>query len=95
MLSLLYLVSYQIEGSIIYAYARLKRLLGEPNLTVPELYERARKSGMRVNLKSLYCLNNESQPVERLDLRVAGAICQACDTPLSELITFEIPKAKL
>ena len=80
---------------MIYAYSRLKRILAERNLIVPQLYKRIREGGMRVNLKSLCPLNNGSQPVERLDLRVAGAICQACDTPLSELITFEIPKAKL
>ena len=62
---------------MIYAYSRLQRILGEPNLTVPELYERVLKGGIRVNLKSLYCLNNESQPVEHLDLRVAEAICEA------------------
>ena len=89
------MVYSQIEGKNDYAYSRLKRILGERNLTVQELHKRIRKGGMRVNLKSLYRLNNESHPVERLDLRVAGAICQACDTPLSELIAFEIPKAKL
>jgi hypothetical protein len=77
------------------AYSRLKRLLGERKITVPELYKRIKQRGMHVNLKSLYRLSREHQPLERLDLRVAGAICQVCEVPLSELIIFETPKATL
>ena len=77
------------------AYSRLKRLLGERNITVPELQKRIQQHGMHVNLKSLYRLSREHQPLERLDLRVAGAICQVCEVPLSELITFETPKGRL
>jgi hypothetical protein len=77
------------------AYSRLKRVLDERKLTVPELLRRIKRAGMKVNLKSLYRLSNEHQPVERLDLRVAGAICRVCDVPLSELITFEVPKRRL
>jgi hypothetical protein len=42
-----------------------------------------------VSLKSLYRLSKEDQPLERLDLRVAGAIWQVCHVPLSEWIVFE------
>ena len=77
------------------AYSRLKRLLGERHITVPELQKRIQQRGMHVNLKSLYRLSREHQPLARLDLRVAGAICQVCEVPLSELITFETPKGTL
>jgi len=77
------------------AYSRLKRLLSERNITVPELQKRIQQRGMHVNLKSLYRLSREHQPLARLDLRVAGAICQVCEVPLSELITFETPKGTL
>jgi Cro/C1-type HTH DNA-binding domain len=77
------------------AYSRLKRLLGERNITVPELHKRIQQRGMHVNLKSLYRLSREHQPLERLDLRVSGAVCQVCEVPLSELMTFEIPKGTL
>jgi len=50
---------------------------------------------MQVNVKSLYRLNQEHQPVERLDLRVAGAICQICKVPLSDLVTFETVTRRL
>jgi hypothetical protein len=80
---------------MVQAFSLLKRVLNEQNLTVPELHRRLRQQGQRINLKSLYRLNNDRQPLQRLDLRVAGAICQAVALPLSELITFEAPRKKL
>jgi hypothetical protein len=71
------------------AYSQLKRVLSELKITVPELHRRILGQGLRVNLKSLYRLSNEHQPLLRLDLRVAGAICEVCDVSLSDLITFE------
>lgn len=78
-----------------HAYSQLKRILDERQLTVPELHRRIQRRGLRVNLKSLYRLSDDRQPVERLDLRVAGVICQVCDVPLSALIAFENPRPKL
>ena len=77
------------------AYSQLKRVLSERRMTVSELYRRMMQRGMRVNLKSLYRLSHDHQPLERLDLRVAGAICQVCEVPLSELIHFEAPNQRL
>ncbi len=75
---------------MVQAYSRLKRLLGERKLTIPELHRRIRQQSMNVNLKSLYRLSNEHRPLERLDLRVAGIICQVCQIALSDLISFEM-----
>jgi hypothetical protein len=80
---------------MILAYPRLKGVLEAKQLTIPELYRRMRRQGLRVNLKSLYRLSNEQEPVKRLDLRVAGAICQICSVPLSDLIAFGDPGPKL
>jgi hypothetical protein len=77
------------------AYSRLKRILKQQRLSVPELHRRIRRSGLQVNLKSLYRLSREDQPVERLDMRVAAAVCQVCDVPLSEWIVFEARDGKL
>ncbi len=77
------------------AFSRLRRLLDDQKLSVPELHRRIRKEGVHVNLKSLYRLRNEEEPLERLDLRVAGAICHACRVPLSDLIAFSPRRAKL
>jgi hypothetical protein len=64
---------------MVQAYSQLKHVLSTRKMTVPELYRRITQHGMQVNLKSLYRLSHEHQPLERLDLRVAGAICQVCD----------------
>jgi Fe2+ or Zn2+ uptake regulation protein len=71
------------------AYSRLKRLLKQQQISIPELHRRMQESGVRVNLKSLYRLTDEHHPIERLDLRVAGAICQVCAASLSDWIVFD------
>jgi hypothetical protein len=80
---------------MIQAYSRLKRVLEERRLTVPELHRRLQGRGWHVNLKSLYRLVNEQEPLERLDLRIAGAICEVCQVPLSELIAFGKARPRL
>ena len=77
------------------ADSRLKRLLKQQQLSVPELHRRMRSGVFRVNIKSLYRLSDEDQPVQRLDMRVAGAICQVCAVPLSEWIVFEQDDGRL
>ena len=77
------------------AYSRLKRVLSQQKITIPELQRRIRQRGMSINLKSLYRLSNERQPLERLDMRVAGAICEVCAVSLSDLIVFETQPHKL
>jgi hypothetical protein len=80
---------------MVRAFSRLKRLLNVRNMTVPELHRRMLEQGLRVNLKSLYRLGNDRTPLQRLDLRVAGAVCEVFALPLSDLIAFEVPKGKL
>lgn len=70
------------------AYSQLKQILIRQRLSIPELHRRIRGSGFRVNVKSLYRLTDEEQPVTRLDMRVAAAICQVCEVPLSDWIVF-------
>ena len=71
------------------AYSRLNRLLKAQRLSVQELHRRILSLGIIVNIKSLYRLSDEDRPVDRLDMRVAGAICQACTVALSDWIAFE------
>lgn len=80
---------------MVLAYSRLRRVLDERKMTVLELHRRMARDGLRVNVKSLYRLNRENLPLERLDLWVAGVICQVCEVPLSELIAFESLQSKL
>ena len=80
---------------MIHAFSQLKRVLGECKLSVPQLQRRLEQHGLSVNLKSLYRLAKADQPLERLNLRVAGMICQVCDVPLSKLIAFELTEIRL
>jgi hypothetical protein len=41
---------------MLHAFSRLKRVLNEQNMTVPELHRRLLQQGLRINLKSLYRL---------------------------------------
>jgi hypothetical protein len=80
---------------MIQAFSQLKRVLGERGMSVPELHRRLEEQGLSVNLKSLYRLVKDDQPLERLNLRVAGLICQVCEVPLSRLIAFEMENVRL
>jgi Cro/C1-type HTH DNA-binding domain len=80
---------------MVQAFSRLKRVLGERGMSVPDLQRRLEQHGLSVNLKSLYRLVKDDQPLERLNLRVAGMICQVCEVPLSNLIAFEMTAARL
>src|SRR5258708_1297563 len=80
---------------MVHAYSRLKGRLDARSMTVPELHRRLREGGLHVNVKSLYRLSNDRQPLQRLDLRVAGAICHILALPLTELVAFEEPERKL
>jgi hypothetical protein len=77
------------------AYSRLQHVLAQRSLTVPELHRRLERHKVKVNIKSLYRLNDAQQPLARLDLRVAGAICQLCDVTLADLVDFSGEGAKL
>src|SRR4051812_37975532 len=74
---------------MVQAYSRLRRVLGDRSMSVLDLQRRMEQQGLNVSLKSLSRLIQDDQPLERLNLRVAGMICQVCQVPLSELISFE------
>jgi hypothetical protein len=83
------------DKSMIAAYSRLQKILEQRRLSVPELHRRLKQQDQRVNIKSLYRLNDAHQPLARLDLRVAGAICRLCDVTLADLVDFSAQGAKL
>ncbi len=47
-----------------------------------------------MNIKSLYRLASE-EPLEKIDLRIAAAICKICGATFADLITLEKPRARL
>ncbi len=80
---------------MVRAFSQLKRVLDERKMTVPDLRKRLTERGVRVGLRSLNRLTDETNPLGRMDLRVAGAICQVCRVPLSGLIVFDHPRVAL
>lgn len=83
-----------MNGNTPAAYSRLKIVLAEKNIAVFQLQRMLENSGYPVNIKSLYRLSAD-EPLQKLDLRIAGAICRACKIQLGELITFEKPHTQL
>jgi hypothetical protein len=76
------------------AYSRLRILLAKMNLSVYQLHKRLEAGGVPVNRKSLYRLASD-EPIQKIDLRIAAAICDACSVALGDLITLERPAAHL
>ena len=76
------------------AWSTLRTLLAEKNLTVVDLHEKLREQGFDVNSKSLYRLTT-SRPVQKIDIAIARAICEALGVGLEDLIVFQKPKFEL
>ena len=74
---------------MIKAYSRLQSILDKREITVSELRRRLAERGVAVNIKTLYRLNDSHEPVHRLDLTVAGAICDVCEVDLNALVSFD------
>lgn len=73
------------------AFSRLGRILKARKMTVADLQERLERAGMRSHRKQLARLQEENEPLGRLDLRLAATICEVCRVPLSNLIVFRNP----
>lgn len=73
------------------AWSRLKFLLDQQHLTTADLVRRVSDQGDRVNAKSLYRLADPEEPLEKVDMRVIGAICQALHVGIGDLLTFDEP----
>ena len=76
------------------AFSRLGLILSQRNLSVLALQRKLEDAGAPVNVKSLYRLADDA-PLEKIDLRIAAAICKACGLELGDLISFEKPQAQL
>ena len=83
-----------MNGYLPDAYSRLGLLLARENVSVLGLHRKLAAKGVPVNIKSLYRLAEEA-PLQKVDLRIAAAICRLLNIALGDLITFEKPKAQL
>lgn len=69
-------------------------ILAKCRLKVSDLHEKLKAAGINVNQKSLYRLTT-TEPLQKIDSRIVGAICQTCAVGIQDVITFEQPKAVL
>ena len=73
------------------AWSRLKFLLDQQHLSTADLVRRVSDQGDRVNAKSLYRLADPEEPLEKVDMRVIGAVCQALHVGIGDVLTFDEP----
>jgi hypothetical protein len=83
-----------MNGHLPDAYSRLGLILAQENVSVLGLQRKLEAAGSSVNVKSLYRLA-EDAPLQKIDLRIAAAVCNAFGIALGDLISFEKPKARL
>ena len=73
------------------AFSRLKSVLDGQHMTTADLVRRVQEHGDRVNAKSIYRLADPEEPLEKVDMRVVGAVCQALHVGIGDLLTFDEP----
>jgi DNA-binding Xre family transcriptional regulator len=73
------------------AWSRLKTVLDRQGLSTADLVRRVSEQGDRVNAKSLYRLADPQEPLEKVDMRVIGAVCQALLVGIGDILTFDEP----
>ena len=73
------------------AYSRLKSVLEAKGWTAADLVRRIAEQGERVNAKSVYRLADPAETLEKVDMRVIAAVCQALDIGIADILTFEEP----
>jgi hypothetical protein len=74
------------------AYSRLKLVLESKNLSTADLVRMIADQGDRVNPKSVYRLADPEEPLEKADMRVIGAVCQALKIGIGDVLTFDEPE---
>lgn len=72
-------------------YSRLKPILDAKGLTAADLVRKIADQGDRLNAKSVYRLADPAETLEKVDLRVIAAICQALDIGIGDILTFDEP----
>lgn len=77
------------------AYSRLGKILAGRNMTVADLGRLLGRRKIQLNPKTLYRLSDPTAPIERLDMAVAGEVCEALKIDLSELVSFEAARPSL
>lgn len=74
------------------AYSRLKSVLEQNGFSTADLVRKIVDQGDRVNPKSVYRLTDPEEPLEKVDMRVISAVCQALNMGIGDILTFETPE---
>src|SRR5436190_22710498 len=83
-----------MTGRTPLAYSHLPEILSKSRLKITDLQRRLEEAGVRVNPKTLYRLTSTA-PLQKVDTRVIGAICHACDVGIEEVIIFDQPRDEI
>jgi hypothetical protein len=76
------------------AYSHLPEILSKSRLKLTDLQRRLSEAGVHVNPKTLYRLTSTA-PLQKIDTRVIGAICHACDVGIEDVIIFDQPRDEI
>ena len=79
------------EPRVQEAFSRLTSITHAQGLTTAALVRRVQDQGDRVNPKSIYRLADPEEPLEKVDMRVIAAVCQALNVGIAEILTFDAP----
>jgi len=83
-----------MSNSLPLAYSHLPQVLAKRHLKISELQTKLKAAGVKINDKSLYRLTT-SEPLQKIDVRIVGAICYVCAVSIQDVIAFEQPKTTL
>lgn len=70
------------------AYSTLRFVIDGRGLALAELRRRMARDRQACNVKTLYRLADPDRPLERVDLRAVGSICETLGIGIGDLIVF-------
>jgi DNA-binding Xre family transcriptional regulator len=73
------------------AFSKLKSVLERQGCTTADLVRKISESGDRVNAKSIYRLADPEEALEKVDMRVISAVCEALGVGIGDILTFDPP----
>ena len=74
------------------AFSQVKAVLDSQGITTADLVRRIIEQGDRINAKSIYRLADPEEPLEKVDMRVISAICQALGVGIGDVLTYDEPR---
>jgi DNA-binding Xre family transcriptional regulator len=76
------------------AYSRLPKILHEHRWTVADFIKKLSARGVSLDKKSVYRLASV-KPLQTINVRILGAVCEELKVGIADLITWQQPKPEL